>query len=120
MISYETYKILHLFTLFMLISSIGVVIGEGRWIPNRTFKIVVGVLSFLAFVAGMGLIARLGFKHTEPFPAWIWVKMIAWVTLNAIIIGVFKYQSKQAKFPLTVAAIAVILAAVIAAVTKLA
>ena len=120
MISYETYKILHLFTLFILMSSVGVVVGEGRWIPNRSFKIAIGVVSFLALVAGMGLISSVGFKHNQPITPWLGVKKIAGVTLNAIIIGVFKYQSKQAKFPLTVAAIAVVLAAVIAAVTKLA
>ncbi|MBY0415906.1 MAG: hypothetical protein K2Q18_17165, partial [Bdellovibrionales bacterium] len=71
MISYETYKILHIFTLFMVISAMGVIIAEGRWIPNKTFKIVIGLLSFFVFVGGMGLIARLGFKHGEPFPSWV-------------------------------------------------
>ena len=68
MISYETYKILHVFTLLMVVSAMGGIVAEGRWLPNKTFKIVVGILSFLIFVGGMGLIARLGFTHGQSFP----------------------------------------------------
>lgn len=119
MISYETYKVLHLFTLFMLLSAFGVVVSEGRWIPGKKFKITVGIISFLAFVAGMGLIARLGFKHTEPFPLWIWVKMVCWGSLNVVLVGLFKVQSKKWKWVLGSAAGLIVFTAVFAAVTKL-
>lgn len=120
MISYEVYKILHLFTLMMLMSATGIVIGEGRWIPNKHFKICLGFLSLLVFVGGMGLIARLQFKHGEPFPLWIWIKIIAWILLNAILVAIFRMQSKKAKVGLGLIAAGVVFTAVIAAITKLA
>jgi uncharacterized membrane protein SirB2 len=119
MISYETYKVLHLFTLFMLLSAFGVVISEGRWIAGRRFKIIVSIVSFLVFVAGMGLIARLGFKHTEAFPLWIWVKMFCWGSLNIVLFGLFRIKSKQGKLILGSMAGLIIFVAVVTAVTKL-
>lgn len=120
MISYETYKILHIFTLLMTISAIGGVIAEGRWIPNKSFKITIGVLSFLIFVAGMGLIARLGIKHGEAFPVWIFVKIIMWVIFNIALVGLFKVQHKKAKILCAVVSFLSIFIAVYAAITKLA
>lgn len=120
MISYETYKILHIFTLFMLLSATGAVIAEGRWIPNRSFKIAIGVLSFLVFVAGMGLIARLGFKHTEPFPTWVITKITCWVILNIAIFTLFKVQDKTIKLLCAMISIIAVLIAIISAVTKFA
>lgn len=120
MISYETYKILHIFTLFMVVSAMGGIIAEGRWIPNKTFKIVVGVLSFLVFVGGMGLIARLGFKHTEPFPLWVIVKITCWILLNISLVALFKFQTKKYKnICIWISSVAVFVA-VYSAVTKLA
>ena len=120
MISYETYKILHIFTLFMVISAMGGIIAEGRWIPNKTFKIVVGVLSFLVFVGGMGLIARLGFKHTEPFPLWVVVKITCWIVLNISLVALFRFQTKKYKSFCTWMSFMAVFIAVYAAVTKLA
>lgn len=120
MISYETYKILHLITLFMLIAAMGVVIGEGRWIPSKKFKMVTSIISLLAFVGGMGLIARIGFKHGEPFPLWVWVKMACWVLLNITLVLLFKMQGKMAKLLLTFFAFFILMTAVISAITKFA
>jgi uncharacterized membrane protein SirB2 len=119
MISYETYKILHIFTLFMVISAMGGIIAEGRWIPNRSFKIAVGVLSFLVFVGGMGLIARLGFKHTEPFPLWVIVKIASWIILNIAIVALFKVQKKEYKTICALVSFMAIFTAVYSAITKL-
>ena len=120
MINYETYKILHIFTLFMVISAMGGVIAEGRWMPNKSFKITVGVLSFLVFVGGMGLIARLGFKHTEPFPLWVVVKISSWIVLNIAIVALFKVQKKEYKILCTLVTFFAIFTAVYSAITKLA
>ena len=90
MISYESYKFLHLFFIFILLSSLGFISGSTEFIQKSTSKIILGVISFLILVAGMGLIARLGFKHSEPFPLWIKLKMINWVILNVAVILLFK------------------------------
>ena len=120
MISYETYKMLHLITLFLVVSCMGVVIGEGRWIPSKKFKTILSVVSLLSFVAGMGLIARLGFKHGEAFPVWIWVKMACWFLLNVAVVLLFKMQGKQSKMLLTAASFLIVFTAVYAAVIKFA
>lgn len=120
MINYETYKILHIFTLFMVISGMGVIIAEGRWIPNKSFKIAIFGLSFLVFVGGMGLIARLGFKHTEPFPVWVVVKIACWIILNAALVGLFKFQDKTIKILCAMVSFLAVFIAVVSAVTKFA
>lgn len=98
----------------------GGIIAEGRWIPNKTFKVIVGVLSFLVFVGGMGLIARLGFKHTEPFPLWVIVKITCWIILNIALVAFFKFQSKKYKSFSTWISCMAVFVAVYSAVTKLA
>lgn len=119
MISYEAYKILHVFTLLMVVSSMGGIVAEGRWISNKTFKIVVGILSFLIFVAGMGLIARLGFKHGESFPLWVLVKISSWIVLNIALVALFKFQAKKYKNVCIWISVVAIFTAVYSAVTKL-
>lgn len=118
MISYETYKILHIFTLLMVMAVAGTILAEGKWIANKSFKITTGVLSFLVFVAGMGLIARLGFRHGEPFPQWIWVKMAAWAVMSFSVIMLFRV--KQGKIFFAGLGCLAVLTAVYSAVTKLA
>lgn len=120
MISYETYKLLHLITLFMIVSCLGVVIGEGRWISSKKFKTITSVISLLVFVGGMGLIARIGFKHGEPFPLWIWVKMACWVLLNISLVMLFKMQRKKFKIVIGVFSFLIVFIGVYSAVTKLA
>jgi hypothetical protein len=83
MIAYEVYKVLHLTTLFLFVSSFGFIFKQE--IKNKSIKFIVSFISFLIFVAGMGLIARLGFKHTEPFPLWIYLKISCWILINALI-----------------------------------
>jgi len=46
-------------------------------------KIIGGISSLFILVTGMGLIARLGFKHNEAFPTWLWAKMALWLILSA-------------------------------------
>ena len=119
MISYEAYKILHIFSLFMVIAAMGGIIAEGRWIPNKSFKIVVGVVSFLIFVAGMGLIARLGFKHGEAFPAWIIVKVVCWIIFNVSLFILFRATDKTVKIACAMLSFVTVFVAVFSAITKL-
>ena len=120
MISYETYKILHIYSLLMVLSATGAILAEGKWILNKSFKIVVGLLSFLIFVGGMGLIARLGFKHGEPFPLWILIKIGAWIVLNISLVMIFKAKEKNYKIFFAITSFLAVFTAVYCAVTKLA
>jgi hypothetical protein len=79
MINYETYHLVHLLCIFLFIATLSL----GLWgNKDKSIKVITGVSTFLIFVTGMGLIARLGFKHTEPFPFWIWGKMVIWGILG--------------------------------------
>ena len=98
----------------------GAIISEGRWVPNKTFKIITGLLSFFIFVGGMGLIARLGFKHGEAFPAWIMIKIGMWLVFNISLVCLFRVEQKKFKIAFTVMAFLSVFIAVFTAVTKLA
>ncbi len=97
MISYETYKLLHLFFILTFFSSIGFAANSCQFMTKTFAKIVMGLVSFLLFVAGMGLIARLGFKHGAGFPLWIYLKMVLWLLLNIFLLMIYKLKSVKQK-----------------------
>jgi uncharacterized membrane protein SirB2 len=77
MLPYEFYKFLHLVTLFIFLSGAGL----GFFLENnpKWNKIITGITSVLIFVAGMGLIARIGIGHGEGWPLWINLKVAIWL-----------------------------------------
>lgn len=77
MFPYEFYKFLHLVMLFYFLS--GAAVGFFAENNPRWNKILTGVTSFLIFVAGMGLLARMGVDHGGGFPAWVWMKIAIWL-----------------------------------------
>jgi len=79
MISYEFYKFLHLGFIFLVISFF-----YSKKPLTKTEKFARYLSYFFIFVAGMGLIARLGFKHSEPFPLWIKLKFFMLFILTLI------------------------------------
>lgn len=97
MITYETYKFLHLFFIVCFFMAAALTAFNHEILNSKWSKILISLLSFLIFVAGMGLIARLHFKHTEPFPSWIRLKIANWVFLNAILIYSLKTNQKSIK-----------------------
>ena len=42
--------------------------------------------ALLILVGGFGMLARMGFMHGGSFPGWLWVKIIVWVILSAIVL----------------------------------
>ena len=82
MISYETYKSLHIFFILSFFSSLGFVSCGSQLLQKKLGKWMVGLASFLIMVAGMGLIARLGFTHGKPFPFWVNLKIGNWILIN--------------------------------------
>lgn len=118
MISYEVYKILHIFTLLMVLASVGAILSGGTIIAKKSFKVITGVLSFLTFVAGMGLIARLGFKHTEPFPLWIIVKLASWGVLCVCLVLFYKIKNQSVKKITGLVCFVAVFAAVYSAIIK--
>ena len=78
--SYETYKILHLiFIVLFVASTISLLYAPDN---KKVCRIFNGIFTFLIFVAGMGLIARIGISHSEPWPFWIKVKIALWLVAS--------------------------------------
>lgn len=80
--SYEVYKLIHLVSIFVFFGALGASIIAGRY--ERHEKIITGVSSFLIFLGGMGLMARIGIKHGSIWPTWLIVKAVIWLTLSSL------------------------------------
>ncbi len=79
MFSYETYKLLHIALAMFFLASLAISFCGPQ--TSRLHKILSGIASLLIFVAGMGLMARLGIGHGGSWPLWIKAKMTLWLFL---------------------------------------
>jgi hypothetical protein len=96
MISYENYKILHLVSIFVMFTGLSVGFFGSQ---PKLIKILTGVGTLFTLVAGMGLLARLGVQHGEPWPLWVWIKMIIWLLIGvggAVVVKRFPSFGKYA------------------------
>jgi hypothetical protein len=85
----EFYKLLHLLGIMLLFASLGGVAvlglrgGEEREVAplRKLLTITHGVALLVVFVAGFGLMARLGIM--TGWPTWIYIKIALWLVLGA-------------------------------------
>lgn len=85
----DVYKVLHLLGIMLLFASIGGLAilglrgGEEREVKplRKVLSIVNGVALLVVFVAGFGLMARLGIM--SGWPTWIYLKIALWLVLGA-------------------------------------
>jgi len=89
----DFYEILHIVGIAMLFLAIGGVATHaangGTKAGSQTrglMSSVHGVGALLILVGGFGMLARIGFKHGANFPGWLWVKLIVWLVLSAIVL----------------------------------
>ncbi len=95
--SREFYLLMHLTGIFMILLPLGgmalhILNGGTRDYPNRrTMALIHGVGMLLTFVAGFGLMARLGLMGG--WPTWITAKLLIWLSLG--VLPAFIYRRKQ-------------------------
>lgn len=82
--SYETYRLIHLFAIISLFLSIGAFLvysGNNKKL-KKNVMILHGLAGLLLFVSGFGLIARL---KMHSFPMWVILKIGVWIILTVLI-----------------------------------
>ena len=87
--SYEFYNVVHVIGVLLLYLSLGVLVGtsEATSAPlRRLASIAHGVALAIVFVAGFGLLARLG--HFGSIPLWAYLKMTMWALLALIVVPI--------------------------------
>jgi hypothetical protein len=85
--SYEFYKILHIFSVLLLFTTLGTVAaasGSDNARLRRLAGIAHGVALALIFVAGFGLMAKL--RIFGSIPGWILVKFSLWFLLGLAVV----------------------------------
>lgn len=101
----DFYEILHIIGIAMLFLAIGGVATHaangGTKANSQTrglMSSVHGVGALLILVGGFGMLARIGFAHGTNFPGWLWVKLIVWVILSAIVLLPYRKPSLAKPF----------------------
>lgn len=89
--SYEFYKVLHITGIFMVISAVGahllngILDGDKKFAGKRFVTTLHGLGLTIAFVAGFGLMARLGMVGGD-WPIWMILKLVIWLFLGLVIL----------------------------------
>ncbi|WP_396200096.1 hypothetical protein [Gemmatimonas sp.] len=89
----DFYEILHIVGIAMVFIAIGGVAthaANGGTKTTSSTRPLIGSIhglgAFLILLGGFGMLARLGFLHGGNFPGWLWVKIIVWVILSAVVL----------------------------------
>lgn len=89
--SYEFYNVAHVIGVLFLFSALGALAataGSTSAPLRRVASIAHGVALVLIFVAGFGLLARLG--HFGAIPTWAYLKMALWAVLGLAVVPLKK------------------------------
>ncbi len=80
MLTYQTYKVIHLASIFIFLTGASVLL---LCRPSaKSWKIITGVSSLFILIAGFGLLARLGL--TSGMPTWVIAKIVIWAGVTAL------------------------------------
>lgn len=90
--SLEVYKVLHVAGILLLVMALGGLTvhsaNGGTRESNQVRRLVVmshGIALAVIFVAGFGLMMRVGIAHTGPWPGWLLLKMVIWLVLGGAV-----------------------------------
>lgn len=92
MLPYEFYKVMHVVGVMLLLLSLGGYLTlsmSSSTTGKKLASITHGIAVFVILVGGFGLLARLG--YTGQWPMWVWLKLIIWGILAAVIIFIKKF-----------------------------
>lgn len=112
MLSYEFYKVLHLSSIVILLTSLSISFFTGK--TEKYFKTLNGISTLLILVGGMGLMARLGINHKEMWPAWVYIKFAIWFIIGAGGVIIVKRKPHLGKISYVLMILLFILAAITA------
>ncbi len=86
---YEVLHVIGIAALFMALGGVAVHAANGGDKSTSSTRRLVGTMhgvgALLILVGGFGMLARLGVLHGNGFPAWLWIKIIVWVVLSALV-----------------------------------
>ena len=85
--SYEFYNIVHVVGVILLFTSLGTLAANAGSpsAPLRRLAVIAhGVALAVIFIAGFGLLARLG--HFGAIPLWAYLKMALWLVLAVVVV----------------------------------
>lgn len=92
MISYQTYKVVHLIGIFLVLTALAglaLAAANGATRQSNSARRLIsashGIGLFVVLVGGFGLLARLGVMHGAAFPGWVWGKLAIWVAIGALV-----------------------------------
>lgn len=90
------YNFLHLVGIFLVLFSLGAIVlhtfngGTKNYSARKWIAILHGTGLLIIFVAGFGLIARLGLVGQGVWPNWILIKLGVWITLGLMPILLYR------------------------------
>ncbi|HKQ60971.1 MAG TPA: hypothetical protein VJS92_06750 [Candidatus Polarisedimenticolaceae bacterium] len=79
MLSYETWKVVHLAAGLLLFAALGGLVVARQ----RLQSMLHGVALLGLLVAGFAILAKLQIYAPGAWPAWVWIKLVAWLLLGA-------------------------------------
>lgn len=94
MIAYEIYKIVHLLSLFFILTTALMFFVASYRMRHFLPLLITSVVMLL--VSGMGLLARVGVSHTEGWPLWAKLKLSFWIALSGCLVFFYKRPQKAA------------------------
>lgn len=78
--SYQIYKVIHLASIFLFLTSASVLLLTDK--KTMFWKIFTGVASFFVLFGGMGLLARL--EMAKEIPGWAIAKIVIWLFVTGL------------------------------------